>query len=97
MKKITIQSKGHIEHQRINLDKNSKHNLELCHHLIGELLNIKVSTSTLLRMAVYNYRLTFAKAAHDAFTKGRNHDEQMKLMADWCENERNLIEAVAKG
>lgn len=92
-----LQSSNNEECLTLNMDGNSKHNLDRLHAIIEQVLNMKVSNAVILRRAIWLYRLSFLRAAFDAHTKGGTKEDMIQMMMDFCTSERQGLIDAAEG
>ena len=93
---IQLQSHGNIEVVTFNMDLNSRKNLDKIHHIIRQLLNMKVSNGVLMRRAVWLYRLHFIEGFYHAQKMGDKEDA-MRAMMNFCNIERERLRDAADG
>ena len=89
-----LQSSNNTEVLTFNMDDNSKHNLKRIHHVIEQVLNMKVSHAVVIRRALWLYRLLFMEAVYKANTETDTREAMIDRMAEFCGAERQgLIDA----
>ena len=91
----TLQGKHNIEGFSLQVDQQTKENMETIHEYADKLLNMKISKNVMVRRAVALYLIHFMAAFYKAETGSA--EDRISTLARFFEAEREHLLAAAEG